>query len=136
MDNVKKLNGVRVAFGLLATVAVTAVAALAAAPAMAQTAQVKHGAVLWESNGCYMCHGTVGQGGVGPGVAIDLVPYVAVSTYVRHPTGDMPPYGENILSDADLRDIYAYLGAQPKPKSANDIKLLPEVHPVSSSDKK
>jgi ubiquinol-cytochrome c reductase cytochrome c subunit len=133
MDNVKKLNSVRLALGALAVAAVTVVAG---APAKAQTAQVKHGEVLWESNGCYMCHGTVGQGGVGPGVAIDLVPYVAVAAYVRHPTGEMPPYGENILSDADLRDIYAYLGAQPKPKSPNDVKLLPEVHPMSSADKK
>jgi ubiquinol-cytochrome c reductase cytochrome c subunit len=128
MNNLKKLRRALLAFAALSAVAAT--------PVIAQTAQVKHGSVLWESNGCYMCHGTVGQGGVGPGVAINLVPYVALAAYVRHPNGDMPPYGENILSDTDLRDIYAYLGAQPQPKSPDDIKLLPEVKPVSSADKK
>ena len=112
---------------------------IAIAPAMAQSNaksdQVKHGEVLYEANGCYMCHGTVGQGGVGPAVAVDLIPYAGVAAYVRHPTGDMPPFSEKILSDADLHDIYAYLSAQPEPKNPDSIPLLPKVKPVSSDNK-
>jgi ubiquinol-cytochrome c reductase cytochrome c subunit len=125
MKNSKQMCGLLVAIGMAA----------ATGSAFAQTAQVKHGGELWEKNGCYMCHGTVGQGGVGPGVAIDLVPFVAVNAYVRHPTGDMPPFAESVLSDADLRDIYAYLGAQQKPKSPDSVKLIPKVTPMSSEGK-
>jgi ubiquinol-cytochrome c reductase cytochrome c subunit len=103
--------------------------------ALAQSAQVKHGGELWEKNGCYMCHGTVGQGGVGPAVAVDLVPFVALSAYVRHPSGEMPPYAEGVLSDADLHDIYAYLGAQAKPRNPDSINLIPKVTPMSSEGK-
>jgi ubiquinol-cytochrome c reductase cytochrome c subunit len=116
--------GAMLAFGAL----------IAAAPAMAQSdkpappasAQVRHGQELWEKNGCYLCHGTVGQGGVGPAVAVDLIPYVALSVYVRNPTGEMPPFSEKVLSDADLKDIYAYMSAQPAPKSPDSTPLLPK----------
>lgn len=124
MNNLKTMQGALAALVLMTS----------AGAAMAQSAQVKKGGELWEKNGCYMCHGTVGQGGVGPAVAVDLVPFVAVSQYVRHPTGDMPPFAEGILSDADLHDIYAYLSAQPQPK-APDEKLLPKVTPTSSQGK-
>jgi len=102
----------------------------AIAPAMAQSEQVQRGAALYEKNGCYLCHGTVGQGGAGPALAIHLIPYAGLSAYVRHPGGEMPPFSEKVLSDADLRDIYAYLGALPAPKSADSIPLLPKSAPV------
>ncbi|RXZ32350.1 cytochrome c [Oxalobacteraceae bacterium CAVE-383] len=126
MNNLK-LQGLLMALGLMA--------AGASVAQSAQSPQVKRGGELWEKNGCYMCHGTVGQGGVGPAVAVDLVPFAAVNAYVRHPNGDMPPYAEGILSDADLHDIYAYLGAQPQPKSPDGNKLLPKVAPMSSQGK-
>jgi ubiquinol-cytochrome c reductase cytochrome c subunit len=125
MKNSKQVRGLLVAIGMVTV----------AGSAFAQSAQVKRGGELWEKNGCYMCHGTVGQGGVGPGVAIDLVPFAAVSAYVRHPNGDMPPFAEGVLSDADLRDIYAYLGAQQQPKSPDSVKLIPKVTPMSSEGK-
>lgn len=116
MKNMKKTGGLLLALGFLAV----------SGAAVAQSADVKNGQVLWESKGCYLCHGTVGQGGVGPAVATDLVPLVAVLQYVRHPTGDMPPFSEKVLSDADLHAIYAYMQAQPQPKSADSIPLLPK----------
>jgi ubiquinol-cytochrome c reductase cytochrome c subunit len=120
MKNHQKTGGLLIAIGLLC-------AGLAAAgSASAQTADVKHGQVLWESNGCYLCHGTVGQGGFGPAVATDLIPYVALSQYVRHPSGEMPPFSEKVVSDADLQEIYAYLHSQPDPKSPDSISLLPK----------
>jgi ubiquinol-cytochrome c reductase cytochrome c subunit len=130
MNALQKTAGVLLALGVLI--------AVATAPAMAQSekpasGQVQQGQALWEKNGCYLCHGTVGQGGFGPAVAVDLVPYAALSIYVRNPTGDMPPFSEKILSDADLKDIYAYLSALPEPKSPDSTPLLPK--PVVSDAK-
>ncbi|HEY4319240.1 MAG TPA: cytochrome c [Herbaspirillum sp.] len=122
MKNIKQTGGLLLAIGLLS--------ASAAGSALAQSADIKQGQALWDSKGCYLCHGTVGQGGVGPAVATDLVPFVALSQYVRHPTGEMPPFSEKEVSDAELHTIYAYLHAQPEPKSADSIPLLPK--PVMS----
>ncbi|MFD2274424.1 c-type cytochrome [Undibacterium arcticum] len=99
---------------------------MAQSEASKQSDPVQHGQVLFDKYGCYQCHGMVGQGGVGPAIGVNLWPYVAVSIYVRNPTGDMPPFSEKILSDADLRDIYAFLSAQPAPKSPDSIPLLPK----------
>ena len=44
--------------------------------------------------------------------------------YVRAPSGAMPPFRPEILSDSDLADIYAYLEARPKPQDAQNIPLL------------
>jgi ubiquinol-cytochrome c reductase cytochrome c subunit len=121
MNTLKKIGALLFASGVLAA-AGPALAQSAAAP----SAQITKGQDLWDKNGCYQCHGTVGQGGVGPAVAVDLVPFAAVSVYVRHPTGEMPPFSEKVLSDADLRDIYAYLGSLPQPKSPDSTPLLPK----------
>ena len=36
----------------------------------------------------------------------------------------MPPYNEAILSDADMKEIHAYLVAIPKPADPKSIPLL------------
>jgi ubiquinol-cytochrome c reductase cytochrome c subunit len=94
-------------------------------PALAQTSDaIQHGREHFLKDGCYLCHGTVGQGGVGPAVAVGLLPYQAFAYYVRQPSGAMPPFSEKILSDADLSDIHAYLDSLPKPQAGDSIKLL------------
>jgi ubiquinol-cytochrome c reductase cytochrome c subunit len=94
-------------------------------PALAQTSDaIARGHEHFLKDGCYLCHGTVGQGGVGPAIAVGLLPYPAFAYYVRQPGGAMPPFSEKILSDADLSDIHAYLDSLPKPKPADSIKLL------------
>ena len=94
-------------------------------PALARTSDaIQRGHEHFLNDGCYLCHGTVGQGGVGPAIAVDLLPYQAFAYYVREPSGAMPPFSEKILSNADLSDIHAYLGSLPKPQAADGIKLL------------
>jgi ubiquinol-cytochrome c reductase cytochrome c subunit len=94
-------------------------------PALAQTSDaIQRGHEHFLKDGCYLCHGTVGQGGVGPAIAVDLLPYEAFAYYVREPSGAMPPFSEKILSNADLSDIHAYLGSLPKPQAGDGIKLL------------
>jgi mono/diheme cytochrome c family protein len=44
--------------------------------------------------------------------------------YVRHPTGEMPPFTEKTVKDAELNDIYAFLRAQPPAPDPSTIPLL------------
>jgi mono/diheme cytochrome c family protein len=89
-----------------------------ASAAPGQNAQdAPHGRQLFMSNNCYLCHGTVGQGGAGPTIAPPrLPPQSGFSAYVRHPAGRMPPYTQAVLSDADLGAIYDYLQSLPPPQ--------------------
>ena len=96
--------------------------------ASAQAADAKHGHELFLKNGCYLCHGTVAQGSnAGPHLVPGLIPFEALSAYVRRPANEMPPFSKKILSEAKLRDIYAYLESIPKPPSADSIALLPKI---------
>jgi mono/diheme cytochrome c family protein len=75
--------------------------------------------------GCWQCHGTVGQGGVtGPKLAPDPLPFDALSSFVRSTNRAMPPYREQVLSNADLADIYAYLQSIPKGPDPTTIPQL------------
>jgi ubiquinol-cytochrome c reductase cytochrome c subunit len=76
-------------------------------------------------NGCWQCHGFVGQGGVaGPKLAPEPKPLEFIAVFVRHSNGPMPPYSEKILSKQDLEDIHAYLMSIPKGPDYKSIKLL------------
>jgi ubiquinol-cytochrome c reductase cytochrome c subunit len=98
-----------------------------AAPAAATAAgNVETGKKLYTSYGCYQCHGFEGQGSsaTGPRLAPRPLPLAALTRYVRRPTGQMPPYGPRIVSDADLADIHAYLTSRPAPAPLQSIPLL------------
>jgi mono/diheme cytochrome c family protein len=83
------------------------------------------GKAAYVKNGCWQCHGFMGQGGVtGPKLAPDPLPLETLSAFVRNSRGPMPPYQKAVLSDADLADIHAYLQAVPKPPDYKSIPLL------------
>ena len=85
----------------------------------------KNGQKLFESYGCYQCHGHVGQGGgAGARIAPKPIPWAAFSKYVRHPLDQMPPYTEKVVPDNQLADIYAYLETIPAPPVAKSVPLL------------
>jgi hypothetical protein len=84
----------RFVFALMLAVAV-------ARPALAASAE--HGKTAFIQNGCWQCHGMVGQGSTNRA---------------------MPPFSEKILSDGDLADIYAYLQSIPPPPDVASIPLL------------
>jgi mono/diheme cytochrome c family protein len=96
-------------------------AALAAASA-------DNGKVAFVKHGCWQCHGFEGQGSTDTSAGRVLydtkLPFEAFKAYVRDPSGAMPPFHAEILSDSDLADIYAYLQSLPKPKPASEIPLL------------
>ena len=80
---------------------------------------------LFVKDGCYQCHGYQGQGGAaGARLAPRPIVLAALIAYVRHPTGQMPPYTSKVLSDADLADIHAYLSSIPAPPPAKSVPLL------------
>lgn len=82
-----------------------------------------NGKKVFLQQGCFRCHGTDGQGGAGPRLAPNPPALAALIKYVRKPTGQMPPY-TNQVSDAELTDIRAYLATIPAPPPVKDIPLL------------
>jgi mono/diheme cytochrome c family protein len=100
--------------------------ALMAAGAAAQTGNVDNGKRLFLKNGCYQCHGTAGQGGLGGArLAQTKLPLVAFTAYVRNPApGGMPPYRAKVMSDQELADVWAYIKTFPEPPPVKNIPLL------------
>jgi ubiquinol-cytochrome c reductase cytochrome c subunit len=104
------------------------VSALAIAPAIAQTnaprGDAQTGRELFQSKGCYSCHGFVGQGSrEGP----RLTPVIALPAFVaqlRTPRAIMPPYEEALVSDKQAADIHAYLQNVPMPPDPKTVRLL------------
>jgi mono/diheme cytochrome c family protein len=85
------------------------------------------GKKIFTKDGCYECHGREGQGApqasgprIGPSQRL-IRPFIK---YVRQPTGQMPPFTAEVISDQELADIYAYLQSRPRPASSKDIPLL------------
>jgi ubiquinol-cytochrome c reductase cytochrome c subunit len=82
------------------------------------------GRALFVANGCYECHGYVGQGGAAPRIAPTVYPYEAFARLVRRPANEMPAYAPQALGDDALRAIYAYLRSIPEPPPLADIAIL------------
>jgi mono/diheme cytochrome c family protein len=87
----------------------------------------QNGKKLFMANGCYECHGRMGQGAAQTGAARIGPPQLSFEgfqNYVRKPTNQMPPYTSKAIPDQDLADIYAYLKSIPMPPKGKDIPLL------------
>jgi mono/diheme cytochrome c family protein len=87
----------------------------------------QNGKKLFNTVGCYECHGRQGQGATQTGAARIGPPQLSFEgfqSYVRKPTNQMPPYTSKAISDGDLADIYAYLKSIPMPPKGKDIPLL------------
>jgi ubiquinol-cytochrome c reductase cytochrome c subunit len=97
------------------------------APAGAQavpTGNAENGKKLFNTVGCWMCHGYSGQGGTGSRIGPDPIALPAFIQYIRAPKGQMPPYTPKVLTDSDLADIHAYLKTMPKSPDPESIPLL------------
>ena len=115
------------AFTLAAAVALLAGAAVAqdAAP----RGDAAHGKSIYVSYGCWQCHGYQGQGGAGPKLAPNPLPFEAISRQLRKPRGTMPVYTHVTTPDQDVADMYAYLQTIPKAKTVADIPALAGIQP-------
>ena len=112
-----------------------AVLAVLGAPAWAQEVpqhvpggDAANGKKVYLADGCYQCHGRVGQGGLMTGPAPVLaqikMPYAAFQRQLRSPINDMPPYPQTLLSEKEAADIYAFLQSLPGRRPVKDIPML------------
>jgi len=87
---------------------------------------VARGKELFMKDKCYTCHGTRGGGGgiAGPKLAPNVLPLEAIKFQLRQPASRMPPYSQEVISDGQIADIYAYLESIPAGKPASQISLL------------
>ena len=114
------------AFVFFVSGSVRAQRAVSSQKADTPSGNAQNGKKLYNSYGCYQCHGHHAEGtsAVGPRLAPNAKPLAAVIKYVRQPTGQMPPYTSTVVPDADLADIYAYLLSLPQPPKADTIPAL------------
>jgi len=111
----------------LLALALSAACAFLACDNAALAASAERGKAAFMHAGCWQCHGTAGQGSIaGPKLAPDPLPFETLSAFVRSSSRAMPPFREEVLSDADLADIYAYLQSIPPAPAVDSIPLLRE----------
>jgi mono/diheme cytochrome c family protein len=92
--------------------------------AATSAASADNGKRAFTSAGCVACHGAQAQGtATAPQIAPPPLELAAMITYVRQPTGKMPPISTAAASDAQLADIYAYLKSiAPAPTAADSAQ--------------
>lgn len=109
-------------------VIVLALLTLATAANAADRSAVDRGRKGYVEFGCAKCHGAAGQGSnSGLKLAPEVLPADAIITFLRGTTGPMPRYGTEIMSDAQITDIHAYLESLPKPASPDSIAALKNI---------
>jgi mono/diheme cytochrome c family protein len=116
-------------FKPLAPIVVLAVAGtFSATAAFAQTDTLRgnaaNGKKLFDTVGCFECHGWAGQGGGAGPKLINPPVYPAFIVQLRTPRQIMPPFTEKVLTNQQAADIYAYIVTFPKPPDAKTIPLL------------
>ena len=102
-----------------------AFAILTSAPVVAQEASAERGQQTFMRVGCYQCHGTDGKGNdAGTALTPDPLPAEALANFIRFSPGRMPVYPEEVLSDAEIEDIVAWLETVPPPLEPDSIAIL------------
>jgi mono/diheme cytochrome c family protein len=103
----------------------------AALPARGQdvpAGNAENGKRIYLADGCFMCHGRVGQGGgyngPVPALAKTELPFEPFKLQLRQPADDMPAYSEKVLTDQQVADIYAFVQSLPGRRNPKDIPLL------------
>ena len=100
-------------------------------PALAQSAasgDAANGKRVYLADGCFTCHGRVGQGGAmnypAPAIAKLEMPVESFVSFLRDAPNDMPAYSIDVLSDREAADIHAFLQSLPGRKPAKEFPLL------------
>lgn len=87
-------------------------AAAAAICVLASNAFAQDAADAFAALGCGACHGEDGRGNaLGPDIATGELATADFIGYVRSPTGTMPAYNAERVSDQTLSELHAYLEA-------------------------
>ena len=109
---------------VLFAIVVCALACVGSAAAPDRLTAAARGRQVYVADGCAQCHGYSGQGTVGPRLAPNPIPLDIFTRQMRNPRGVMPIYTSQVLSEADLADLYAYLKSVPQPVPAAQISML------------
>ena len=115
---------------VVAAFAVGATCVSAASQPNAPSQAAANGKRLYMTDGCFECHGRVGEGGAFNGPAPPLAGIFSrrssleVISAVRKGPNDMPAYTDKVLSNQELGDILAYLRSLPGPADPKSIALL------------
>src|SRR6185369_3888245 len=72
-------------------------------------------------NLCSVCHGTNGQGVAGLGPEIRHINPTYANWVVRNGRGGMAKYSTTDYTDTELTEILTWLGAMPKPTTADGL---------------
>jgi mono/diheme cytochrome c family protein len=87
-----------------------------------------NGQRVYLADGCFTCHGRVGQGGnyygTTPTLAKIELPFEGFKQQVREPVRVMPAYTAAVLSDKEVADIYAFLQTLTGRRPAKDFPIL------------
>ncbi len=132
---------VQAIFTLVAILA-CAVPALFSSTIYAQDGDAANGKEAYYDHGCYGCHGYNGETGWRDLVGTDSPLVADEDTFLIYlrlrtdyaplvPSTRMPAYPESALSDADARDIYAYI--QTFELNAPDVEDIPALQAVLES---
>jgi mono/diheme cytochrome c family protein len=112
----------------IALAALVALAPPARSQDEAPHGDARNGKRVYLADGCFSCHGRVGQGGQyygpTPVLAHTELPFDAFEQQLREPADNMPPYAAAVLSDQEAADIYAYLQTL---AGRGDVKALPAI---------
>jgi len=112
----------------LMAVAISLGSAGAARAQDAPTGDAVEGKRVYLAVGCYLCHGRAGQGGAmngpAPILAKTQLPLEGFKFQLRQPINDMPAYGEALMSDKQVADIYAFVQSLPGPRPTKDMPIF------------
>jgi mono/diheme cytochrome c family protein len=87
-----------------------------------------NGKRVYLADGCFTCHGRVGEGGAyngpAPVLAKTALPFEGLKMQIRNPSNDMPAYSEAVMSDQQIADVFAFLQSLPGRRDPKDIDIL------------
>ena len=84
-----------------------------AAPDAGPQGDPVRGQQLFFINGCNVCHGDQGEGGIGLPIAGTALPLEEVISQYRNPRDQMPVFPPDVIPDEDIADTYAWLQTLP-----------------------
>ena len=84
-------------------------------PAALGPGDAERGQQVFFQNGCNVCHGDTGQGGIGPTLAQTGFSVDQVTNQYRSSRGIMPAFSADIVPDQSVADVHAWLQTLPLP---------------------
>lgn len=129
--------------GMGATAEATAAEATEAAPSSTPTdtpavpgePDPAVGAELWQEKPCSGCHGAQAMGGIGPRLADTSLEFDEVLLRVRAGKAPMPAFGEEEVSDLEMRHIHAWLKSLTVPTETPEPTDTPEPNAPTATPK-